>query len=926
MSGTPRSIAQLEALFENGDTPTQQDFYDLFASFVHYLSVVSGTGTATDKVMSQKAVTDLVAAIDLNSILTTGNNAGSKQIKNLADPSTAQDADTKSARDAAISLAIANLLSSAPGTLDTLNELAQALGNDPNFAATITTALASKAPLASPALTGTPTAPTASPGDNSLIIANTAFVFAALSLKANVNNPAFTGVPTAATAANGTATTQLATCQFVVNAINDLIASAPGALNTLNELAAALGNDANFAATVTTALSQKAPLALTGFVSGAGVVGAADTVLQAIQKLDGNINAQVGLRKLVTQQGANSVLTTKTAAQNAAALLALVAAGSDGDTLYFPFGNYAFDPVAITKAIRLVGDGAIITLGTSNAPHWVFNKDFASVEGFTFIGQGRANATYPNQSAIKITGCSNVQVSKCTFDLMPFAGLITDTTHQSTTTALFGGISVFAVLFTRSKYGAYHTTRGEYVNASVVVAVDNDNAIYIGCGNVVYTGSLIVANINGIVLAAGVNDGHGIFAGCQINHNTNAVVATGLVLGFFFRSCNIYYGVLSHDTCKGIVYNDCTFEQNQFRFTLCTGCRITNSTLGTSTPTIDTAFNGGPSTVVLLNNRDLNGVLITAFNKTALFLPSYTVVTAPTNAQEGEMIYVIDDANGKVPAFFDGVDWRRVTDRGIITQTPKVAATVYGAILTKATSLGYTNPGATFQTAGTNFLDALISANILDYLDFLYLLATDGDSNMATLMWLNPNVKQLTKVNAPGFNNSGFNSNGTTSYLKTGFIPSVDGVQFRLNDCGIVIAGNMPNDANIALGVLNSGITGIDMQINSSNFSGRLNSSTQAIFAGDKRGNKLWALTRVNSSQVEGWDGATSLGVQTLNSTLLPPYDIYPLCRNTANVAGAFNNAGNKLGLVLGGRGTVIKSGMGAINTAWNAYKTATGI
>jgi hypothetical protein len=51
------------------------------------------------------------------------------------------------ARDAAIAQAIADLLDSAPGALDTLNELAAALGDDPAFATTITNALAGKQPL-----------------------------------------------------------------------------------------------------------------------------------------------------------------------------------------------------------------------------------------------------------------------------------------------------------------------------------------------------------------------------------------------------------------------------------------------------------------------------------------------------------------------------------------------------------------------------------------------------------------------------------------------------------------------------------------------------------------------------------------------------------------------------------------------------------
>lgn len=72
--------------------------------------------------------------------------------------------------------AINALVDASPAALDTLNELAAALGDDANFAATMTNALALKAPLASPALTGIPTAPTASVGDNSTTVATTAFV------------------------------------------------------------------------------------------------------------------------------------------------------------------------------------------------------------------------------------------------------------------------------------------------------------------------------------------------------------------------------------------------------------------------------------------------------------------------------------------------------------------------------------------------------------------------------------------------------------------------------------------------------------------------------------------------------------------------------------------------------------------------------
>jgi hypothetical protein len=94
---------------------------------------------------------------------------------------------------------------------------------------------------------------------------------AAASTYAPIANPTFTGVPAAPTATSGTNTTQVATTAFVTAAVNSVIDSAPGALNTLDELAAALGDDANFAGSVTNSLALKAPLAsptFTGLVSG----------------------------------------------------------------------------------------------------------------------------------------------------------------------------------------------------------------------------------------------------------------------------------------------------------------------------------------------------------------------------------------------------------------------------------------------------------------------------------------------------------------------------------------------------------------------------------------------------------------------------------------------------------------------------------
>ncbi|EJC0193445.1 tail fiber protein [Escherichia coli] len=184
----------------------------------------------------RKAATPL-AVKTLHDLVDTKAPIDSPHLKGIPTAPTAEQGtnSTQIANAAFVKAAITALINGAPGTLDTLKEIAAAINNDPNFSTTINNALALKAPLASPALTGVPTAPTAAQGTNN---------------------------------------TQIATTAYVRAAISALVGSSPEALDTLNELAEALGNDPNFATTMTNALAGKQPLdatltALAGLATGA---------------------------------------------------------------------------------------------------------------------------------------------------------------------------------------------------------------------------------------------------------------------------------------------------------------------------------------------------------------------------------------------------------------------------------------------------------------------------------------------------------------------------------------------------------------------------------------------------------------------------------------------------------------------------------
>lgn len=106
-----------------------------------------------------------------------------------------------------------------------------------------------------------------------------------------MDNVDLRGQPTAETAAQNVNTTQLASTAYVRTALADLVDSAPGLLDTLNELAAAIGDDENFATTVANSIATKVALdgstAMTGelILSGAPINSLGATTKQYVDDL-----------------------------------------------------------------------------------------------------------------------------------------------------------------------------------------------------------------------------------------------------------------------------------------------------------------------------------------------------------------------------------------------------------------------------------------------------------------------------------------------------------------------------------------------------------------------------------------------------------------------------------------------------------------
>ncbi|HGJ5129196.1 TPA: phage tail protein [Salmonella enterica subsp. enterica serovar Orientalis] len=261
-----------------------------------------------------------------------------------------------------------------------------------------------KANLDSPNLTGTPTAPTTAESDNSQKIATTAFIKQVLLAYAKLASPNFTGKPTAPTADQSSNDTQLATTAFVRSAIAALVDSSPGALDTLNELAAALGDDPNFATTMTNALAGKQPLdgTLTN-LSGKDVPA-------LLQYLGLGETINLAASALQKSQNGSDIPDKGLFAQNIGAALAFsggIHIGGDSN----PWTTAEF-------IAWLESQGAF------NHRYWMC----------------RGSWSYADNKTITDTGCGNICLAGAVVEVMGFRGAMTIRVTTPTTTS-GGGVA-----------------------------------------------------------------------------------------------------------------------------------------------------------------------------------------------------------------------------------------------------------------------------------------------------------------------------------------------------------------------------------------------------------------------------------------------------------------------------------------------------
>jgi hypothetical protein len=255
----------------------------------------------------------------------------------------------------------------------------------------------------------------------------------------------------------------------------------------------------------------------------------------------------------------------------------------------------------------------------------------------------------------------------------------------------------------------------------------------------------------------------------------------------------------------------------------------------------------------------------------------------------------------------------------VANATTQAAGVTYEAEATSLFNSMATAPDATRKGHINTYIKALKDNGIWTKLDRLFVFAAHTNAGGEALKdWKNPS-RSATAINNPYFvQDEGFQSGSTTAYIKSGFAPLTNGVNFTLNSASFMFYKIANADA--PMGAYGPASVATRCEV----FNGVANISQNTTSAGPATYDAGFGLVqRTGSASAQAWENSTEFAVTAGTSTRLVAEELYILARNNNGTADKII-ANNQVSMAAFG-GSFTSAEVAAFRTATEAYMDALG-